>query len=307
MSEQKPTKRIFTVSASSLDSIETCGKYFEYEKVMRIEPVKTARALDYGGLGHFMLHPYYFGQIKDIKEHHLKHPYARLLGMSHLDLINISIQIGTLYSLGTDLSPDDRESAIQKFREYTNYYGMAKFDPLEVETPFSVTLFDSEFLQIVFEGIADLIVNDHREGIYPMDHKWMSRDNHRAETGHQINGTCWALKSKIFRINKILERKENPFVRDAYTVDDEQAQEWAEDAVQTAMRAIHYLDNHFYPRHRASCDKYGGCKFLMACKSIPSTREFKIDSFYKVKQEKHDLYNKDGKIDKIMKMIMGEK
>jgi hypothetical protein len=306
MSEKVPTKRIFTVSASSLDSIETCGQYLEYEKIMRLEPKKKARPLDYGGLGHFMLHPYYFGQIKDIKDHHMKHPYRRLLGKSHLDLINISVQIGTLYSLGTDLSIEDREKAIQIFREYVGYYGVQRFDPLEVETPFSVTLYDSEHLQILFEGIADLIVNDHREGIYPMDHKFMGRDNHKAETGHQINGTCWALKSKIFKINKILERKENPFVRDVYNVDAEQAAEWAQDAVQSAMRGIHYIDEKYFPRVRASCDKFGGCKFLTICKSLPSTREFKIDGFYNVRKEEHNLYAKDGKIDKIMRMIMGE-
>lgn len=300
-------KRIFTISASSLDAAEKCGKYFEYEKVLRLEPLKTARPLDYGGLGHFMLHPYYFGQIKDIKPHHLEHPYAKLLGKSHKDLIDLAVQIGTLYSLNTDLSAEDREQAINKFREYTNHYGVSRFDPLEVETPFSVVLYDSEHLQLIFEGIADLIVNDHREGIYPMDHKFMGRDSHKAETGHQINGTCWALKTKLFKINKILERKENPFVRETYNIDEEQANEWAEDAVHSTLRAIHYIDNNFYPRIRNSCDNYGGCKFLTICKSLPSTREFKMDSFYRVKKESHDLYAKSGKIDKIVKMIFGEK
>lgn len=307
MSEQAQTnKRIFTISASSLDSVEKCGKYFEYEKVLRLQPFKQARPLDYGGLGHFMFHPYYFGQIKDIKPHHLKHPYHRLLGKSHKELIDLSVQIGTLYSLNTDLSADDREQCINKFREYVNYYGVAKFDPIEVESPFSVVLYDSEHLQLIFEGIADLIVNDNREGIYPMDHKWMGRDSHKAETGHQINGTCWALKSKIFRINKILERKENPFVRENYTVDAEQANEWAEDAVQSAMRAIFYLDNNYFPRLRNSCDNYGGCKFLRACKSLPSTRDVTIDAHFRVRTEEHNLYAKDGKIQKIMDMILGK-
>lgn len=307
MSEEAPTKRVFTVSASSLDSIEKCGKYFELEKVQRLEPMKVARPLEYGSLGHFMLHPYYFGQIKDVKDHHLDHPYAKLLGKSHKDLIDLAIQIGTLFSLNTDLSVEDREQQINRFREYTHYWGTGTFTPLEVETAFSVTLFDSPHLQILFEGIADLIVNDPKEGIYPIDHKFMSRDSHKAETGHQIVGTCWALKTKIFKINKILERKENPFVREVYTVDPEQSEEWAEDAVNTAMRAIFYLDEQHFPRQRNSCDNYGGCKFLKICGSLPSLRDVKIDSFYRVKQEKHDLYNKDGKIDKIVKMIFGEK
>lgn len=305
ITEAQKNKKIFTVSPSSLNSVEACAFLFKSTKINRYAPLKTPQPLDRGSLGHFMMHPFYFGQIVNPKEHHLNHPYAPLLSMDRADLIKMSIEIGTLYSLNTDLPAEERENVIEKFAAYCNFYD-DDFQVLEVEQPIVKTLNETEEYIIVFEAICDLIVW-HRKlaKIVPHDNKWMGRDYTIAKLDHQITGTCWALETDEFRINKVLDRKENPFVREPYSYDKEQIDEWVLDATRTALMAIQYIEAGYYPRNRQSCGKH--CVMYEACSTIPSTRPFKLQSAYKINTEKFDIFKRDEeKIRKIVGMIMGK-
>ena len=97
-------KAIVKISSSSLYDLQSCARLYKFNKIDRLQPIKKERPLDYGNLFHYMVHPWRFGQIAEPKEHHLKHPYSRLLGMSKGDLNGICREIGRLKILTTDLS-----------------------------------------------------------------------------------------------------------------------------------------------------------------------------------------------------------
>lgn len=301
-------KKIFTISPSSANMIESCGYLFGKIKVERYSPIKTAAPLDRGSLGHFMMHPFYFGRIRNIKDHHMKHPFRRLLNLDRADLIKASAEIGRLYSLTTDLDPEDREETIEKFVNYCNYYD-DDFEVLEVEQPLVRVLEETDDYIIVFECISDLITHDRKlNQVIPYDHKFTGRDYKIAKTDHQITGTCWALDVPEFRINKILDRKEKPFTREPYSYDPEQLEEWRRDIIKTAILGINYIEANYFPRMRNSCSEY--CPMYKACSVIPSSRNGVLGSQFKKGDEytpKFDIFKRDAdKIEKIMKLIFGE-
>jgi len=304
--KSKP-KEIFKVSASSLVSIDQCGQLYEYSKVKRLRPAKTKRALDYGSLMHFMLHPYRFGQIKDIKDHHLESPYHRVLGLTKFDLVRVCAELGRVKSLTTDLIPEDREACIEQFMEYVSYYSSKdKYEVLEVEQPFSKVLYENDSLVILYEGIMDMLVYDPDWGNVPYDTKTGGWDRNRPPTEHQLQGTCWAFNSNKFVIDKVLTVKDEPFRRQVFSYMDEHIEEWRIDAIQTALKGVGYIKNDYFPRHRSGCGMFGGCDFLRACKTNPSSREYELNTFFSADTKEFYLYSKDEGVKELLDLVLGE-
>lgn len=297
---------IFSTSASTLDAIDRCGMYFNYSKRLRIRPVTKKKGMDYGGLFHFMLHPYRFGLIKNVRDHHLEHPFSRLLGLERFNLIRICRELGRIKSMSTNLEAADREDCIERFGEYVMYYGPRdKFEVLEVEQPFSKILFESDTLVVLYEGIMDMLVLDPNWGQVPYDSKTASWGD-EAETRNQFLGSCWAFGSDKFVIDKVFKRKEKPFERRVLSYMKESIDEWQQDAITTAMKGIQFLQNDFFPRQRFACDAKGQCDYLEACRTQPSSREFKIGAFYRKDVGEFDLYKKDHDlIRELLEHIMG--
>jgi hypothetical protein len=299
-------KQIFKVSASSLDSIDRCGLHYKFSKVQRYRPTPIKRALDWGGLMHLMIQGYRFSKIKDIKEHHLNHPFARLLGRPVFEVMRIVAEIGRIQSLVTDLSPEDRESCIEKFMEYVSYWNSRdKFQVLEVEQPFSKVLYENENLIILYEGIMDMLVHDEDWGPVPYDTKTGGWNRPRFDTENQLTGTCWVFNSNKFVIDKVLEVKEEPFRREIHSYRQEQLEEWRIDAIQTSLKAINYIKNDFFPRHRNGCSMYGGCEFYRVCKTTPDSRDFQLEAFFKRDASEFHLYRRDEKLREMVGFVMG--
>lgn len=308
--EIKDTKKVFSISASTADAIDKCGQYFEYNKVQKLQPITRKKmSLDYGGLMHFMLHPYRFGLIKNIKEHHLQHPFHRLLGLEHHNLVRICREIGRIKSMGTNLDVETREKCVEQFAEYVTYYRPRdRFEILEVEQPFSRILYENDEYIILWEGIMDLLVLDPNWGQVPYDTKTGTRDSFRAPTGHQIMGSCWVFDSNKFVIDKVLDQKTEPFRRQVFSFMKESIEEWREDAIKTAFKGITMLEQNYFPRERFACSTYGGCDYVEACKTQPSSREFKLGSFFFKNEKEFDLYTKDhNELEEYLDHVMGPK
>lgn len=302
------TKRVFTVSASSLGTIQSCETQYKYGHMMRLVPRTAERALDFGGLVHYMLRPYYFSTIPPEfrKGNHYKHVFEPLFRMNRGDVIQACVEIGRLKSLTSDLSADDRMAAIDAFIKYTDYYRGENLRAIEVEQPFSKLLYDDDELAILYEGIVDLIALLGNSPVPKViDHKTGGRDRHMPETNNQINGTCWAFGVNQFVINKILQVKDTPYRRVDYYVGPEQKEDWVRDSIHYVKRMIHYIDSNYYPMNRNSCGSFGGCRYLRVCKVPYTARETMLEGLFK-KSTHTGLYGKDTLLEKIASDVLGK-
>ena len=299
-------KRVFTVSASSLDSM-ACETKYNYGHLQRLVPMQMEEALDFGGLIHWMLHPYYFSKIKPeyLKPHHTNHVFAPLLNLRVAQVIEACIAMGREKALVTDLEIKERQEAIGLFRSYVEHRINDRWHTIEVEQPFSKILYEDDNLIIVYEGKVDLITEIEQDGVTIVDNKTGGRDRHIPETNNQIIGSCWAFGVNKFLINKALRVKDDPFRRDIYYALPEQKDEWVKDTIHNVRRIIHYIDNDYFPMQRSQCGVFGNCRYLKACKAPPSARYTMLNGLFR-KSRFGGLYAPDPLLEEIAKKVLGK-
>ena len=295
-------KTIVKMSPSSLNDLQSCMRLYNFNKLMRLQPLKKERALDYGGLMHYMIHPWRFGQIKEVKDHHKEHPYARLLGLPLADLNHICREIGKFKSFTTDLSGEDRNKAQEKFTEYTEHHRGLGWEFLEVEQPFSIKIHEDEECVIILQGIIDALANIPKEGKTVVDTKTSSRETYTPVTDNQLMGIGYAFNIKNFIIDRIYDRKEKCFVIDRKSFLTEQKEEWLEATVYWVKQGLFFMQNNYFPPNFSSCKKFGGCRYMGVCEVPPSAREFKLNSLFRAGSGS-DIYRVDPLIPEILDNI----
>lgn len=303
--QQDKKKRVFSVSPSSLDTM-ACEYKYNLSHLQRLVPLQMEEALDFGGLVHYMLHPFYFAKIKPeyVKPHHLAHSFAPMLNLKFNDVVQACVEIGRQKSFTTDLDPEDRNKAIELFLAYVNRSLNDPWHTIEVEQPFSKIMYEDNDLIILFEGKVDLIVDIMNEGARVVDNKTGARDRHIPETNNQIIGTCWAFGINTFIINKLLTVKDNPFRRETYYAIPEQKDEWLRDTIHNVKRIIHYIDMDYFPMQRSQCGSFGSCRYLRACKAPPSARYNMLNGLFR-KSRFGGLYAPDPLLNEIAQKVLG--
>ena len=296
-------KQIVKISASSLNDLQSCARLYKFNKIDRLQPLKKEKPLEYGGLFHFMVHPWRFGQIAEPKEHHLKHPYSRLLGLSKVELNNVCREIGRLKSLTTDLAGEDRNKALEKFSEYTTYYAGLGWTFLEVEQPFSIKIHEDDELVIIFQGIIDTLADIPKEGKTLVDTKTSGRESYTPVTDNQLLGTAYAFNVKNFYLDRVYDRKDNPFVLDRKSFLTEQKEEWLTNTIYWVKQGAFFIQNDFYPPNFSSCKKYGACRYMKVCETPPSAREFSLNSKFR-RGEDSNIYRIDPLMTEILDTLL---
>lgn len=283
-------KKVIVADSQILNTVMSCGRKTKLEFKLNLRPHKKAMALEKGDLIHRMLHPYYYGRIANPKPHHLMvgdnpHPYAKFIGMPFKELVDTCCEIGRLASFDMDLEPEYRNECIKQFREYAFHFAGDGWISLEVEQPFSRTLYEDEQLIILYEGIVDLMA-DGPLGRIVVDHKSASRRENPSDLSNQFMGYCWALDSARLIVNRIGFQKTlsagERFQRIVMNYPEGRINEWQYWAVYWLKVYAFYAENDVWPPNYTSCDKYSGCIFQQICTRIPEAREYTMQTKYKI-------------------------
>lgn len=258
-------KKIIAIDASTLDSWDMCKKKYELQFIKHLTTSYKSKSLSQGQLIHLMLKNYY-----TFKKHDANFNFEEVVSQSVLIAYNESF----------DLSPVEVEEVINVFRGYCKKYENENWTIEEVEKPFAVTLYDSEELQIIGQGISDLIVTSP-SGLAIVDHKKRSRREEENSLNNQRYMYTIALGINTFITNKLVFIKDpDRYMRQIDSYDQDQQNEWLEELVMAVKEIIAFKSIGFYRRSSTSCDKFGGCQFKKFCNKTPSRRELMIGREY---------------------------
>lgn len=288
--------RTIALDSQILNTVGLCGRKVNLEFLQNWRPTQKAEALEKGDLMHRMLAHYY---------------RARMANRTDFPMvIEEAVEIARVASVDMDLNESTVDENIKQFKEYALFYQNDGWRPLEVERPFSKVIYKrddeeiwrvgdipatpdtpgavkevvKEGLQILYEGVIDLIA-DTPHGIFVIDHKTASRRSTPSKLSNQFMGYSWATGSHNFIVNRIGFQKTLPiqerFQRPFLSYNRQILDEWAQQAIWWTKMLVHWIDTQYFPPNFTSCDKYSGCIFQKVCESIPEVREFKLmTNFY---------------------------
>ena len=186
-------QEIIALDSQVFKAYVACPRMCKFQFIDKLEPLVKESYFDRGSLVHEMLKVHY----KLIKHNHNIHD-QRVKRIDYRRLIEIVVRRGEHYSMHIDLPPEECLRAIETYKQYAEYYQGENWIPTHVESAFSVILYDSDDLRILWEGKIDLMV---QHGI--VDTKTSERRGEPNNLDDQFMGYCFAMKCSNLIINKI--------------------------------------------------------------------------------------------------------
>lgn len=218
----------------------------------------------------------------------------------HDRIVAEAIAYGRYKFTSLNLPQELGEKSIQAFRAYAEKYQYEILQPLAVELPFSVVLYEDEKYVILYEGKRDLVAESQGE-IETVDYK--SSERGTAQEGksprppwitNQFAGYCWADqfgKSNTIRWRHIILTKEPRFEEEIINFTPARLEEWRQGAIYQVFQHI-ARGGLPIPNH-AVC--FGGrtpCRYLRACLADPGEdRERVIKTWYKQGEKPYDHFD----------------
>lgn len=282
-----PEQRILQLDSQILNSISACARKTQYQFVENLQPMSKAAALEKGSLLHDMLEIYYSIKGNCIKESaewielcsSAGLPVPRIENtVPHQDLVQFCLHAGELFSLKSELSPEDVTLVLKTFKEYADYYEYDQWHPLAVEEVGSKVLHESNELKVIYNFKVDLVA-EKGTIIAPWDHKSGSRSSEPSSMSNQFIGYCFGLNLNYIIINKIGFQKTLPakdkFQRYTLQISPDRIEEWKNNAVYWCLALDWSLRENQWPMNLTHCDKYSGCIYESLCSTNPEIRESK--------------------------------
>lgn len=294
--------KIISLDMTAMNHLQSCARKMNLSQEQHLQPLKKGEALEKGDLMHKMLAPYYWGRLKHPKEHHLMlrradgasvaHPFARLIGLPHSELVKECVALGREASFDLDIMPTEREETIRQFVEYAIHFAGDGWIPIEIEQTFSKILhiepdvldggghIVKEGLTIVIEGVVDLYCDAPHWGKITVDHKTTSRRENPSSLSNQFKCYSWALGCRTVIVNRIGFQKTlsagERFQRIPINYATPIIDEWRYWSVYWTKLYQFYLENGVWPPNFTSCDKYSGCIYKPICEAIPEARDARV-------------------------------
>lgn len=283
-------KIIVKVDSQILNSMNLCPERYRLEHIEHWRPLSKAPALEKGSVIHTMLAHYREGKKN-----------GRTTLSEHSNLVAECIQIGRVATSGYSLDITDFDELKTTFQDYVLRWQYDGWEILDIEQPFAKILFDSDELQIIYEGIIDARIIDPKIGQAVVDSKTESRKSYPFPLSNQFQGYEWAFGTPVI-IDKIgfqssLESHEK-FRRPVHESGAPAIAEWREDAIAQVVEAIGWhgeLDSKqriTLRKNRTSCDKYSGCIYQKVCAAPQEVREFKLVAHF-FKDKRWDPFTRD--------------
>ena len=276
--ETKKEERVnIVLSPSSINSLCACPRQYFYSRIMRIEPDADASdatdskggAKEKGILMHIALKIYY---------------QARKKGASVQQAKDVALLYSRIKAGALTLPLPVCEFVLGQFDEYVDHYAVENWKVLAVEEQFSMVLHEDERIRIIIEGIIDLVVKAD-DIIFAVDHKTGVNKSAPSPMSNQFKAYCMAGKFKYLIVNRLaLQKTKAPkekFFRYHLTYKQDQLEEWKQDVIYWADRALYYFENQHWPRNETSCDNFGKCSYIKICSSNGKVRKFFTDRDYR--------------------------
>lgn len=309
---------IVRVDATVLNVMDSCPERWRMQFYENWQPQKKAIALERGILMHQMLEHFHREKMK-----------GRNKPSDMPSLVEECLMVGRIFaSNSANIDSSEFQEDMRVFKEYFQRWQYDSWEILAVESPFSIPLYDSPKLLILYEGILDLVARDPSLGLIIVDNKTESRKSEPFILSHQFEGYQWASPHISKKINP--EGKQLPLVvnkigyqqnaKMEYEYDNFREKrvdtrfrrllmqstpaalaEWREDAIRLVIDSIGWAKDieagKRMRKNRTSCDKYSGCMYQKVCKEPEEVREHKLTvDFFKDKP--WDVFERDAVVER---------
>lgn len=249
-------KRILTIDATILNTLQTCGykTFLSFQKHLRA--VKTPEVFERGDLVHHMLEMYY-KSLKDgaTKEEAAIHAEAR--GREKYPTL--------------ELQASECEWIIQSFHLYIERWKDDGIKVLEVEEAFIFKCYEDDELEAYYSGKIDLFAEFPLIGAIPIDHKSRTRKNEETVLNNQFMGYSIAKGCNYVYVNEFgLQtslKPEDKFRRMPLSFTDSLKAHWLNNILKFWVRQLdYYAQNNIWPEqwNPYICKN---CVFNEVCKS----------------------------------------
>ena len=282
-------------STSRLNSMQLCWQLYDYSYVQNLIPVDKKEFLERGALIHTFFRHYYKEKLVDRWKND---PSQQGI------VLDEATNICRRDAVDMSLTVKQTEEYIKVAKENLIFHAQDGMVVYAVEEPFSRVIYElpetekKEGIQLIYEGIVDLVASLPNAGVMVWDHKTEQRKSNTVLIDNQFTGEAWAFDVDAVCVNKVgLQTTVAPkekFSRPILDYSKDIIDEWRTDTIKTVLEAIerHRRDLNGYPdwpRNRTSCTKFGSCAYIAVCSAKPVVRPVKLHTYYKDKPE-HDIY-----------------
>lgn len=269
-------KRYVRIDSQILSTLGRCSREAQLRFLENLEPMERRIAFDRGSQVHAAFQTYY-GMLKE--------------GFHFKDARDKALQDSLAFAMTTEIENPEVMRVQGIIEEYFEYRKDETWIPLAVEQGFSQILYDSDELQILYEGRIDLIVENSQEMRFPVDHKTTSMRTQQTELQNQFMGYCWATGCKQFVINDIGLHKsrmkpDERFQRIVLSYNQTLLDEWQYSAIATIKQWVQAMEANIYQPNFANCQRrFGSCDFVKVCCAEPDFRVEVIKREFNVRDE----------------------
>ena len=278
-----PNLRTIVISSSRYTSIQRCFFQANLRYNKRIYPLIKAEPLERGSLIDLLANVYYKG---------------RKASLSVTEALNDSLEAGRHFAIKTNLPIEKTELILERFVLYVHHYLNDDWEIVSVQAPFTKIIYQSEEnnLQIIAEGLVDLIVNSRASGLLIVDTKSEAREaDYRKEQVQKMDNQ-FKLYCTVFEVGQIcintigVQKTKNEdalFKRKLINFTKPILEEWLQSVVYWCNSWLEHGEAGLFPRNESSCY---GCDYTKICSEQPDMREMIINRDFKIVAEDFDIY-----------------
>jgi len=273
--------RILAIDSQQLDAIQKCPFYTYLSFVKNWRNNEGAMPLERGDLGHFLLENYY-NLIKKEVPFNEAVEYCIAQGREHYQDYHV-----------TDLVT--LEWTIKTFVQYTDHYRNDGMFIHSVEQPFSIVIYESEELIILYQGKIDLEATLPLVGKVPIDHKWRAMKADYTPLDNQFIGYAVHTGADFVYVNEVgMQKSYEPakkFRRLPLVIGEGVKERWIKNTIQWGKILDHCLQNDSWPQSHLKVapmgiSQCGKCSFQSICNSENNeVMKMKIENEFHLKTQ----------------------
>lgn len=278
---ESPDKKSIILDSQILSSWMSCKRLTDFRFNHNLVPIAgKGKALEMGSLAHHILMIYF----KSLRDKHSKAEGIEQAFISANKYIVGDINNEVIYP-GVKLEQEDIDTVLKTMREYFIHYQNEYWIPIEVEKVKGVVVYEDDEIQVLWKTKFDLLT-DTNQGIYPVDHKTMSRRSDALSLNNQFMGQCVNAGTNAVIINKIGWQKTlkpvEKFTRQVISYSNDRLSEWKQLVGFYAKEIVDFNEMQFFPPNFTHCDKFFGCAFKMVCEADRNMRQEELKLHFKV-------------------------
>lgn len=307
-------KLIIALDSQRLGALEDCLFRYDLRFNRNLDQGTTSLAIQKGSFMHELLRFYYLGRKgnEPVTEAEVYGPDGSDITIEFseplkpYDARDNAIPQARKKLVEISLSDEDAiTEVLATFHEYVDYYSACTWKIIDVESPFSVVLFEDDVVRVVnneeysgliilWEGIIDLEVMNAAGESFPVDHKTAGRRNYPEVLTNQFAGYAFKTDQKLVCVNQIEYKKgADKFHRPFLVYPNHIINRWCESVINTVVeRYIPALNSGNYYRNIHACNTKFKCVFAEYCEADATSQKFLLNSKY-TETKPWDPFNRD--------------